>query len=97
MKVESESEFAQSCPTLSDPTDCSLTRLLRPWDFPGKSPGVGCHCLLRDRVSGGPLFCGGFPDRTVSATLLHSNEIQKCPLLLLQEFILVFVEQCCAQ
>ena len=23
------------------------TRLLRPWDFPGKSPGVGCHCLLR--------------------------------------------------
>ena len=23
------------------------TRLLRPWDFPGKSTGVGCHCLLR--------------------------------------------------
>ena len=23
-----------------------LTRLLRPWDFPGKSTGVGCHCLL---------------------------------------------------
>ena len=23
------------------------TRLLRPWNFPGKSPGVGCHCLLR--------------------------------------------------
>ena len=22
-------------------------RLLRPWDFPGKSTGVGCHCLLR--------------------------------------------------
>ena len=22
------------------------TRLLRPWDFPGKSIGVGCHCLL---------------------------------------------------
>ena len=20
--------------------------LLRPWDFPGKSTGVGCHCLL---------------------------------------------------
>ena len=25
------------------------TRLLRPWDFPGKSTGVGCHCLLRQR------------------------------------------------
>ena len=23
------------------------TRLLCPWDFPGKSTGVGCHCLLR--------------------------------------------------
>ena len=23
------------------------TRLLGPWDFPGKSTGVGCHCLLR--------------------------------------------------
>ena len=24
MKVKSESDFAQSCPTLSDPMDCSL-------------------------------------------------------------------------
>ena len=23
------------------------TRLLRPWDFPGRSTRVGCHCLLR--------------------------------------------------
>ena len=23
------------------------SRLLRPWDFPGKSTRVGCHCLLR--------------------------------------------------
>ena len=22
-------------------------RFLHPWDFPGKSTGVGCHCLLR--------------------------------------------------
>ena len=22
------------------------TKLLHPWDFPGKSTGVGCHCLL---------------------------------------------------
>ena len=26
------------------------SRLLRPWDFPGKSTGVGCHCLLRSQV-----------------------------------------------
>ena len=24
------------------------TSLLHPWDFPGKSTGVGCHCLLRN-------------------------------------------------
>ena len=23
------------------------TRLLHPWDFPGKGTGVGCHCLLQ--------------------------------------------------
>ena len=26
------------------------TRLLRPWDFPGKSTGVGCHCLLQTKA-----------------------------------------------
>ena len=31
MKVKSESEVAQSCPTLHDPTDCSL---------PGSSHGI---------------------------------------------------------
>ena len=47
MKVESESEVAQSCPTFCNPMDCSLTRLFCPWDFSGKSTGVGCHCLLQ--------------------------------------------------
>ena len=31
----------------SQPHGLRPTRLLRPWDFPGKSTGVGCHCLLR--------------------------------------------------
>ena len=44
MKVRSQSEVAQSCLTLR-PHGLQLTRLLRPWDFPGKSTGVGCHCL----------------------------------------------------
>ena len=26
----------------------AATRLLHPWDFPGKSTRVGCHCLLRN-------------------------------------------------
>ena len=31
----------------SRPCGLQPTRLPRPWDFPGKSTGVGCHCLLR--------------------------------------------------
>ena len=31
----------------SRPHGLPPTRLLRPWGFPGKSTGVGCHCLLR--------------------------------------------------
>ena len=30
----------------SRPHGLQPTRLLRPWDFPGKSTGVGCHCLF---------------------------------------------------
>ena len=37
MKVKSESEFTQSCPTLSDPTDCSL-------------PGSSVHGIFQARV-----------------------------------------------
>ena len=47
MKVKSESEVAQLCPT-QRPHGLKPTRLLRPWDSPGKSTGVGCHCLPRD-------------------------------------------------
>ena len=44
--IKSESEVAQSCPTLSDPMDCSplgssIHRIFQ------TSTGVGCHCLLR--------------------------------------------------
>ena len=37
MKVNSESEVAQSCPTLSDPIDCSL-------------PGSSIHGIFQARV-----------------------------------------------
>ena len=43
IKVKSESEVAQSCPTLSDPMDCSPPGSSVHGDFPGKSTGVGCH------------------------------------------------------
>jgi len=40
-------KLLQSCLTLCDPIDGSPTRLLRPWDSPGKNTGVGCHFLLQ--------------------------------------------------
>ena len=36
----------QSCPTLR-PRRQQPTRLLCPWDSPGKNAGVGCHFLLQ--------------------------------------------------
>ena len=59
MKVKSETVVTQLCPILSDPMDCSPPGSSwwifqeenppgnPPWDFPGKSTGVGCHCLLQ--------------------------------------------------
>ena len=46
IKVKSESEVAQSGPTLSDPMDCSLPGSFVHGIF-RKSTGVGCHCLLQ--------------------------------------------------
>ena len=34
----------------SRPHGLQPTRLLHPWDFPGRSTGVGCHCLLQDSL-----------------------------------------------
>ena len=45
---ESE-KWKWSCSVVSDssrPHGLQRTRLLCTWDFPGKSTGVGCHCLL---------------------------------------------------
>ena len=41
------------------------TRLLRPWNFPGKNTGVGCHFLLH----------GIFPTWGLNPHLLHCRQI----------------------
>ena len=38
----------KQCPPLLRPCRRQPTRLLRPWDFPGRKTGVGCHFLLQE-------------------------------------------------
>ena len=55
----------QLCTTHYDPMDCSSTRLLCPWDFPGINTGVGSHSLLQ----------GIFPTHGLNLRLLHRRWI----------------------
>ena len=47
MKVKSESEVAQSCPTLSDPMACSPPGSSIHGIFQARVLEWGCHCLLQ--------------------------------------------------
>ena len=54
----------QSCPTLP-PQGLELTRLLCPWNSPGKNTGVGCHSPLE----------GIFPIQGLNPGLPHCRQI----------------------
>ena len=62
----------------SRPHGLQPTRLLRPWYFPGKSPGVGCHCLLRAAV----LTPGQMSPGTVTykETIRDHKELHACAI-----------------
>ena len=54
-------------PSVSDswqPHGLQPTGLLHPWDFPDKSTGVGCHCLL-------PWHVESSPNQEMEGTSLH--------------------------
>ena len=65
VKKKSESEVAQLCPTLFNPHGLQPTKLLRPWDIPGKNTGVGCQFLLQEI----------FPTQGLNLCLLHCRQI----------------------
>ena len=71
MKVKSESEVAQSCPTLSDPMDCSL-------------PGSSVHEIFQARVLewGAIAFLSTFPGTLlVSGGLLVPYSLSGSPVI----------------
>ena len=65
ISIVDRSEVTQSCPTLCNPVECSLPRFLRPWNFPSKSAGVGCHFLLQ----------GMFPTQRSNQCLPHCRQM----------------------
>ena len=63
MKVKSESEVAQSCPTLSDPMDCSLL-------------GSSVHGILQPRVLEWGAIAFSELDRTAVYLLKYRDLLQ---------------------
>ena len=61
----SESECHTVMPDSLRPLGLEPSSLLRPWDFPGKNTGVGCHFLLQ----------GIFPTQGLNTGLLHWRQI----------------------
>ena len=51
MKVKSESEVAQSCPTLSNPMDCGLTGSSIHWIFQAREMERGVIAFSEDQSS----------------------------------------------
>ena len=66
-KLKRKVSVTQSCLTLCDPVDCS-TRLLCPWDSPGKNAGVGSHSLLQRNL----------PNQGLNLGLPHCRQILYC-------------------
>ena len=57
--------YAQSCPTLYDPMDCSPPGSSVHGDYPSKSTGVGCNALIQ-RI---------FPTQGSNSGLLYCRQI----------------------
>ena len=55
----------------SRPHGLQPTRLPRPWDFPGKSTGVGCHCLLQGNLP--------HPEIKAGSPVLHADYLPNEP------------------
>ena len=72
---ESE-KWKWSCSVVSDPQrphGPQPSRLLRPWDFPGKSTGVGCHCLLPKEANRHNKIVEGKENKQSLMTFLYTS------------------------
>jgi len=76
MQASAAAKSLLLCPTLR-PCGQQPTRLLCPWDSPGKNTGVGCHVLLHPWLSHAPQLSRASPVSSFTLLLallhLHSN------------------------
>ena len=60
----------------SRPHGLQPTRMFRPWDFPGKSTGVGCHCLLQTKHCQTTALIRDIYSTTCEGVVSHFNHVQ---------------------
>ena len=75
----------KSCLTLCDPMDCSLPGSFRPWDFPGKNTGVGCHLIQGSSTKSTQLLKKGL----ISPKIIQRGFLDLGNLCMLFEFHLI--------
>ena len=68
MKVKSESEVIQSCPTFRNPMDCSL-------------PGSSVHGIFQARVLEWGAIAFSAPSPSAAAAAAAAKSLQSCPTL----------------
>ena len=95
--IHESEKWKQSCAVVSNssrPHGLQPTRLLRPWDLPGKSTGVACHCLLQ-MVQECSLFSTPFPALIV-CRVFDDGQSDRCEVISHCSFDLHFSnnEQC---
>ena len=85
----------------SRPCGLQPTRLLRPWDFPGRSTGVGCHCLLQKKkgrkVKNVGIWCVCIHFRVLGRHCLGWLRIVQASLSHITDFRRLWVQQVVSQ
>ena len=83
MKVKSESEVSQSCPTLRDPMDCSL-------------PGSSVHGIFQARLGLNPSFATFYcvtSGKLINFSVSFSSPIKVGIIILLRKWVAERLDQ----
>ena len=77
----------------SQPHGVEPTRLLHPWDFPGKNTGVGCHALLQGDLPDPGIGPESFTSPALVSGFFTTSASWRSPSSLILEEVRDSVEQ----